>query len=334
MLTLDDFNSPAGDDSDAAPSPAAAARAEHDARALDAYSSAVVAVVERAAPSVVSIEVRGPRGAGTGSGVLITPDGYAVTNQHVITARDNVRVHLPDGRMIAAAVVGGDPATDIALVRVHASALEFATLGSTKDLKVGQLVVALGNPLGFSETVSAGIVSAKGRVLRSVEGRLIDNIVQHTAPLNPGNSGGPLVTTAHEVVGINTAIIAAAQGIGFAVPADTATWVVTEILAHGRVRRAQIGIVARTRPIHRRFARAYELEQDTVVEAMDIADDSPAKRAGLKTHDLVLAVNGAPVRSVDELLKALSRRDSLERCRLTVARAGARIELEIEPTVR
>jgi S1-C subfamily serine protease len=334
VLTLDDFDLPPGDDSGAGPSPAIDSRAELDARALDAYSTAVVAVVERAAPSVVSIEARGTRGGGTGSGVLITPDGYAVTNQHVIAAGDNVRVHLPDGRTIAAAVVGGDPATDIALVRVHASALEFATLGSTKDLKVGQLVVALGNPLGFSETVSAGIVSAKGRVLRSVEGRLIDNIVQHTAPLNPGNSGGPLVTTAHEVVGINTAIIASAQGIGFAVPADTATWVVTEILAHGRVRRAQIGIVARTRPIHRRFARAYALEQDSVVEAMDIANDSPAKRAGLKTHDLVLAVNGEPVRSVDELLKALSRREALERCQLTVARAGARIELEIEPTVR
>jgi S1-C subfamily serine protease len=334
VLTLDEFDPPSGDDAAGTPPSGAESRAERDARALDAYSSAVVAVVERAAPSVVAVEVRGARAGGMGSGVLITPDGYAVTNHHVIAAGGNVRLHLPEGRVVAAAVVGGDPATDIALLRAHASALEFATLGSTKDLKVGQLVVALGNPLGFSETVSAGIVSAKGRVLRSVEGRLIDNIVQHTAPLNPGNSGGPLVTTAHEVVGINTAIIAAAQGIGFAVPADTATWVVTEILAHGRVRRAQIGIVARTRPIHRRFARAYGLEQDTVVEAMEIAADSPAKRAGLKTHDLVLAVNGAAVRSVDELLKALSRADALERCRLTVARAGARIELEIEPTVR
>ena len=334
MLTLDDFDPPSSDDAGGAQLPGADFRVERDARALDAYSSAVVAVVERAAPSVVAVEVRGARTGGTGSGVLITPDGYAVTNQHVIAAGGNVRMHLPDGRVVAATVVGGDAATDIALLRAHASALEFATLGSTKDLKVGQLVVAIGNPLGFSETVSAGIVSAKGRVLRSVEGRPIDNIVQHTAPLNPGNSGGPLVTTAHEVVGINTAIIAAAQGIGFAVPADTATWVVTEILAHGRVRRAQIGIVARTRPIHRRFARAYGLEQDTVVEAMDIAADSPAKRAGLKTHDLLLAVNGAAVRSVDELLKALSRADALERCRLTVARAGARIELEIEPTVR
>ena len=334
MLTLDDFDPPSGDDAGGAQLPGADFRVERDARALDAYSSAVVAVVERAAPSVVAVEVRGARAGGTGSGVLITPDGYAVTNQHVIAAGGNVRMHLPDGRVVAATVVGGDAATDIALLQAHASALEFATLGSTKDLKVGQLVVAIGNPLGFSETVSAGIVSAKGRVLRSVEGRPIDNIVQHTAPLNPGNSGGPLVTTAHEVVGINTAIIAAAQGIGFAVPADTATWVVTEILAHGRVRRAQIGIVARTRPIHRRFARAYGLEQDTVVEAMDIAADSPAKRAGLKTHDLLLAVNGAAVRSVDELLKALSRADALERCRLTVTRAGARIELEIEPTVR
>ena len=334
MLTLDDFDPPSGDDAEGTTLPGAEPRAERDARALDAYSSAVVAVVERAAPSVVAVEVRGARAGGTGSGVLITPDGYAVTNHHVIAAGGNVRIHLPDGRVVAAAIVGGDPATDIALLRAHASALEFATLGSTKDLKVGQLVVAIGNPLGFSETVSAGIVSAKGRVLRSVDGRAIDNIVQHTAPLNPGNSGGPLVTTAHEVVGINTAIIAAAQGIGFAVPADTATWVVTEILTHGRVRRAQIGIVARTRPIHRRFARAYGLEQDTVVETMDIAADSPAKRAGLKTHDLVLAVNGSAVRSVDELLKALSRSDALERCRLTVARAGARIELEIEPTVR
>ncbi|HUO68133.1 MAG TPA: trypsin-like peptidase domain-containing protein, partial [Gammaproteobacteria bacterium] len=187
MLTLDDFDPPPGDDSDAARSPAPDSGVERDARALDAYSSAVVAVVERAAPSVVSIEARGGRGGGTGSGVLITPDGYTVTNQHVIAAGDNVRVHLPDGRAIAAAVVGADPATDIALLRVHASALEFAALGSATDLKVGQLVVALGNPLGFSETVSAGIVSAKGRVLRSVEGRLIDNVVQHTAPLNPGN---------------------------------------------------------------------------------------------------------------------------------------------------
>ena len=329
-----DFDPYSGDDAANEPAPGPEPPAERDARALDAYSSAVVAVVERAAPSVVAVEVHGARAAGAGSGVLITPDGYALTNQHVVATAERVRVHLPDGRSIAATVVGDDSATDLALLRVHASALDFATLGSTKDVKVGQLVVALGNPLGFSETVSAGIVSAKGRVLRSVEGRLIDNIVQHTAPLNPGNSGGPLVTTGHEVVGINTAIIAAAQGIGFAVPADTATWVVTEILAHGRVRRAQIGIVARTRPIHRRFARGYGLDQDTVVEAMEVTAGSPAKRAGLRVHDLVLAMNGAPVRSVDELLKALSRRDALERCVLTIARAGARLDLEIEPTVR
>jgi S1-C subfamily serine protease len=236
-------------------------RARDDSRLLDAYSNAVIAVVERAAPSVVSVEVRGKdsRG-GAGSGVLITPDGYAVTNHHVVAGAGTVRVHLPDGKSARATVIGFDAATDLAVLRVHASGLEFSTLGSTRDLKVGQLVVALGNPLGFSETVSAGIVSAKGRVLRSVEGRLIDNIVQHTAPLNPGNSGGPLVATDHEVVGINTAIIAAAQGIGFAVPADTAHWVVSEVLAHGRVRRAELGIVARTRPIHRRFARGQPRE--------------------------------------------------------------------------
>jgi S1-C subfamily serine protease len=323
-------------DSEAADADAhASARSNRDARLLDAYSTAVVSVVERAAPSVVAVEVRGgdARG-GAGSGVVITPDGYALTNQHVVAAAGSVRVHLPEGRSAHANVVGVDAATDLAVLRVHASSLEFATLGSTSDLKVGQLVVALGNPLGYSETVSAGIVSAKGRVLRSVEGRPIDNIVQHTAPLNPGNSGGPLVATDHEVVGINTAIIAAAQGIGFAVPADTATWVVSEILAHGRVRRAQIGITARTRPIHRRFARVYGLEQDTVVEAMEIAPASPASRAGLKPHDLVLAVNGGPVRSVDELLKALSNHTVFERFMLTIARNGARLDLAIAPEVR
>jgi S1-C subfamily serine protease len=310
-------------------------RGERDARLLDAYSNAVVAVVERAAPSVISVETRGQKGrGGAGSGVLITPDGYAVTNHHVVADAASLRVHLPEGRSVAAAVLGSDAPTDLAVLRIHASALEFSTLGSTRDLKVGQLVVALGNPLGFSETVSAGIVSAKGRVLRSVDGRAIDNIVQHTAPLNPGNSGGPLIATDHEVVGINTAIIAAAQGIGFAVPADTATWVVTEILAHGRVRRASIGIVARTRPIHRRFARAYGLDQDTVVEVMEVADRSPARDAGLKARDLVLAVNGVAVRSVDELLKALSSREVFDRLMLTIARNGTRLELGVAPIVR
>ena len=310
--------------------------ARDDARLLDAYSNAVIAVVERAAPSVVAVEVRGKnaRGGGAGSGVLITPDGYALTNQHVVASAASVRVHLPDGKSALASVIGSDAATDLAVLRVHASGLEFSTLGSTRNLKVGQLVVALGNPLGFSETVSAGIVSAKGRVLRSVEGRLIDNIVQHTAPLNPGNSGGPLVATDHELVGINTAIIAAAQGIGFAVPADTAHWVVSEVLAHGRVRRAELGIVARTRPIHRRFARVYGLEQDTVVETREVTAGSPASRAGLKAQDLVLAVDGRPVRSVDELLKALSDQRVFERVLLTVARAGVRLELAIAPNVR
>jgi S1-C subfamily serine protease len=315
--------------------PAAESSAVRDSRLLDAYSNAVIAVVERAAPSVVAVEVRGKdaRG-GAGSGVLITPDGYALTNHHVVEAAATLRVHLPEGRSAHATLIGSDPATDLAVLRVHASGLEFSTLGSTERLKVGQLVVALGNPLGFSETVSAGIVSAKGRVLRSVSGRMIDNIVQHTAPLNPGSSGGPLVATDHEVVGINTAIIAAAQGIGFAVPADTADWVVSEVLAHGRVRRAELGIVARTRPIHRRFARAYGLDQDTVVEALEIAPDSPASRAGLKSRDLVLAVGSQPVRSVDELLKALSDQRVFERVVLMIARAGTRLTLAIAPLVR
>jgi S1-C subfamily serine protease len=305
-----------------------------DGRLADAYSEAVVAIVDGAAPAVVSIGVSGADGAtGAGSGVIITPDGYALTNHHVVAGQKQVSVRLTDGRQIPAAVVGEDASTDLALIRVNASGLPFALLGESAALRVGQLVVAIGNPLGFSESVSAGIVSAKSRGLRSIDGRLIDNVIQHTAALNPGNSGGPLITTAEEIVGINTAIIAGAQGIGFAVPSDTASWVVQEFLHHGRVRRAQLGIKAFTRPIHRRFAHAYGIEQGTVIEVAEVIPDSPASRADIRKGDLIIQANGAELRSVDALLSALAENSAFREVGITLVRKGRKITVRLAPIV-
>jgi S1-C subfamily serine protease len=305
-----------------------------DRRLADAYSEAVVGIVDGAAPAVVSIGVSGADGAmGAGSGVVIAPDGYALTNDHVVAGQKQLRVRLTDGRQLPAAVVGEDASTDLALIRVSASGLPFARLGSSAPLRVGQLVVAIGNPLGFSESVSAGIVSAKSRGLRSIDGRLIDNIIQHTAALNPGNSGGPLLTTAQEIVGINTAIIAGAQGIGFAVPSDTASWVIQELLHHGRVRRAQLGIKAFTRPIHRRFAHAYGIDQGTVIEVAEVLPDSPAARADIRKGDLIIEANGTDLRSVDALLSALAEDSAFREVEITLVRKGRKVTARLAPLV-
>ena len=216
--------------------------ADNDMELLDAYSRAVVSVVDSVGPAVVSISVGNHRNnqatdqMGTGSGVVIAPDGYILTNDHVVHNAQSLKVRLTDGTSLSAALIGKDPATDLAVIRAQTSYLTCSTLGRSEQLRVGQLAIAMGNPLGFQSTVSTGVVSALGRALRSTKGRLIENIIQHTAPLNPGNSGGPLVDSTGKVVGINTAIIAQAQGIGFSIPADTAKWVVSEILTHGRVR--------------------------------------------------------------------------------------------------
>ena len=285
---------------------------ENDLALLDAYSRAVVSVVDSVGPAVVSISAgsrsgqRSTEQTGAGSGVVIAPDGYILTNDHVVHNAKTLKVGLTDGTRLSAALIGKDPATDLAVIRASASYLPASILGESDMLRAGQLVIAMGNPFGFQSTVSSGVVSALGRALRSTEGRLIENIIQHTAPLNPGNSGGPLVDSSGRVVGINTAIIALAQGIGFAIPADTAKWVVSQILTHGRVRRGFLGIAARQRPLDRRLAHFHGLQQKSAVEVLMVESAGPSASAGIKPGDLIVAMNGAPVENVDDLHRYLS----------------------------
>ena len=298
------------DNEDVAPPPAAAPSARSEP--LDAYSAAVVGAVDAVAPAVVSVYVGGAAEAarargGAGSGVVVTPDGYLLTNEHVVQRVSEARVTFVDGRSVPAVVAGRDPATDLAVLRAQAGSLPYAQLASEQRLRAGQLVVAVGNPFGFESTVSAGVVSALGRSLRSRQGRLIEGIVQHTAALNPGNSGGPLVDAHGRVVGINTAIIAMAQGIGFAVPAATAQWVLTEILTQGRVRRAWLGVAARDRPLDLRLVRALGLRAPRAVEIMSREAQGPAAQADLHPGDLIVSVDGATVDGIDALHRHLSR---------------------------
>jgi S1-C subfamily serine protease len=308
-----------------------------DVELLDAYSRAVIQVVECVGPAVVGIFMgrsadRQDQGqTGAGSGVIITPDGYILTNDHVVHGAGKIEVRLSDGAGLAAQLIGTDPATDLAVIRVAASSLPHATLGNSAALKVGQLVIASGNPFGFQSTVSTGVVSALGRALRSQEGRLIENIVQHTAPLNPGNSGGPLVDSRGRVVGINTAIIAMAQGIGFAIPSATAKWVVSQVLLHGRVRRGFLGLAGRPRPLERRLARFHRLAGDFAVEAISVDPKGPAAQGGLKVGDLIVALNGAGVATVDDMHRFLAEWPLGQRVTITVIRGNERRELEVVP---
>ncbi len=308
--------------------------------ALDAYSKAVVGAVERVGPAVVSIYVgrdspparaaERERG-GAGSGVVVTPDGYLLTNEHVVQRVEEARVAFVDGRSVPAVVVGRDPATDLAVLRAQTAALPYARLASTKQLRVGQLVIAVGNPLGFESTVSAGVVSALGRSLRSRQGRLIEGIVQHTAALNPGNSGGPLVDAQGRVAGINTAIIAMAQGIGFSVPAATAQWVLTEILTQGRVRRAYLGISVRDRPIDLRLVRALGLSVTRGIEVIGRDDSGPAAESDLRPGDLVVGVNDAAVDGIDALHRHLSRWQVGSPLTLHIIRRTQSLEIRLTP---
>jgi S1-C subfamily serine protease len=308
-----------------------------DVELLDAYSRAVIKVVDATGPAVVGISVgkqRPPAAgeqAGLGSGVAVTPDGYIVTNDHVVHGATQLLVTLSTGAALPATIVGVDPATDLAVIRVNASDLPHATLGDSSQLKVGQLVIAIGNPFGFESTVSTGVVSALGRALRSQEGRLIENIIQHTAPLNPGNSGGPLVDSRGRVVGINTAIIVMAQGIGFAIPASTVKWVVSQLILHGRVRRGYLGLAGRQRPLDRRLVRFHRLGKEVAVEAISVEPDGPAARAGLRQGDLIVGIQGVEVASVDDLHRFLAEWPVGQPVTLTVIRGRERLDLTVVP---
>jgi S1-C subfamily serine protease len=297
---------------------------------LDAYSRAVVAAAERVSPSVVKIEV-GREGASTGSGFAFTPDGFVLTNSHVVHGGGPVRVTTADGRRLAAEVVGDDPETDLAVVRVHAPGVPAVRLGDSQALRVGQLVVAIGNPYGFQCTVTAGVVSALGRSLRAASGRLIDDVIQTDAALNPGSSGGPLVTAAGEVIGVNTAVIRPGQGLCFAIGINTAAFVTARLLRDGRVRRAYVGVAGQSVAVPRRLARAHGIPAETGVLVTGVEPESPAARGGVREGDLIVAFGARPVGGVDDLHRLLTEAAVGRRTALTLLRAGARLTLDVVP---
>jgi S1-C subfamily serine protease len=310
-----------------------------DQELLDAYSRAVIDVVDRVGPAVVRLAVHGgdngrSRG-GTGSGVIVAPDGLILTNSHVAGTASRIDVTTADGQDLHARLVGDDPDTDLALIRVdEAVTLAAAPLGDSKRLKRGQLVIAIGNPLGFESTVTTGVVSALGRSLRSRNGRLIDDVIQTDAALNPGNSGGPLVSSHGEVVGINTAVILGAQGICFAVAANTASFVLGELVRHGRVRRAFIGIAAQATAIPPLRQRAAGLTQDRAVMIATVEADSAAAQAGLKPGDIIVALDGMTIAGADDLVRALTGDTIGRSVAFDVLRGTERLTLKIVPQER
>src|SRR5580658_5320749 len=319
---------------------APAASSADDDSLLDAYSRAVIGAVERVSPSLVNIEVhtagrtrsgeeRERRGGG--SGFVFTPDGLILTNSHVVHDARRIDVTLSDGRRMPATAIGDDPASDLAVVRVDEPGLTAAALGDSQQLRVGQLVIALGSPYGFQSTVTAGVVSALGRSLRSYSGRLIDDVIQTDAALNPGNSGGPLVDSAGRVVGVNTATILPAQGICFAIGINTAKFVASRLLRDGRIRRSFIGVSAQTVPVHRRVVRFYDLAKESGALVLSVEENSPAKRAGLRDGDIIVALEGKPVAGVDDLHRVLTEVHVGVSCSLTVLRRTEKLELTIVP---
>ncbi len=306
-----------------------------DEELLDAYSHAVVSVVEKVGPAVASIHIkrvipsRGESGEGAGSGVVIAPDGFVLTNNHVVDGATEIEVSLTDGSTMPARIVGTDPATDLAVLRVGANGLPSSEFGNSNALKVGQLAIAIGNPYGFSSTVSTGVISALGRSLRGQSGWLIDNVIQTDVPLNPGNSGGPLVDSRGRVIGVNTAMIAMAQGLSFAIPINTAQWVVGELVMHGAVHRAHLGIGGQVRPLHRRIQRYFELTTTTGIEILTVEDQGPAFRAGVQVGDIVVKVNGQSVGSVDDIHRLLTRQASGSQIDVTLLRSNERRDVKI-----
>ena len=306
---------------------------------LDAYSRAVIGVVDRAGPAVVSLQVGSGRSAGAGSGFVVTPDGYVMTNSHVVSGARALRIHTQAGETAEAHLVGDDPATDLALLRVDTAALAlpgqpvpYVAVDGAMAPRVGQLAIAIGNPLGFASTVSAGVVSALGRSLRGKGNRLIDGVIQHTAPLNPGNSGGPLLDGAARVIGVNTAIIARSQGIGFAIAVETAAWVLGQLLQHGRVRRAWLGVGAAGRPLDRRLAYHHGVG-GAAVEIQSIEAGTPAARAGLRDGDLLVRFADTPIQGIDDLHRILRTWPATTPAALVIIRRGARVDVAITPDV-
>src|SRR5215472_1608128 len=299
---------------------------------LDAYSRAVVGAVDLVGPAVLHIQVEsGARPAGAGSGVLFTPDGYALTNSHVIAGGTRIRATAADGRGSAASVVGDDPETDLAVLRLDAPPLAFARLGNSRQLRVGQLVIAIGNPLGFQATVTAGVVSALGRSLRARSGRLIDSVIQTDAALNPGNSGGPLVNSMGEVVGINTAIIAGAQGICFSISSNTVEFVAARLIREGRVRRCFIGVAGQNVVLPRRLSRFHGLEQGSAVLVQSTGAGGPASRAGVLAGDIIIAADGVTVCDIDDLHRLMTEERVGRSVPLVVLRQGQKLDLAVTP---
>src|SRR6266511_1535456 len=316
-----------------------AAAGEDDSVLLDAYSRTVVSAVARVAPAVVNIDVKQrmslPRGArelsGNGSGFIITPDGFILTNSHVVHSANSITVNLPDGREYPAQLAGDDPDTDLAVIRIDAPQLAHVRLADSENLRVGQLVIAIGNPLGFQASVTAGVISALGRSMHAQSGRLIDNIIQTDAALNPGNSGGPLVNSAGEVVGVNTAMIRPAQGICFAIASNTARLVAGWLIRDGRIRRGYIGVAGQNVPLHRRIIRFFGLPLETGVLVVSVEKNSPAERAGLRHGDVIVAFNDQSIGSVHHLHKILVGEQIGVSARLTVIRPTEKLELSILP---
>jgi S1-C subfamily serine protease len=310
-----------------------------DATLLDAYSAAVVRVVETVSPSVVHVQVRGSRGGrsahGTGSGVVVSPDGLVLTNNHVIDGAQDIVLGLADGRNVKARLLGRDADSDLAVLRAETTeTLPVAQLANSKVVRPGQIAIAIGNPLGFESTVTAGIVSAVGRSLRAQNGRLIGDVIQTDAALNPGNSGGPLVSSAAEVIGINTAMIAGAQGICFSVAANTALHVLTQVLQHGRVRRARMGVVAEQIPLPRRLADRAGVTQASAVRVREIQSGSPADRGAMQVGDIVLALDGATVTGVDDVSRLLDHATIGRKVEVVVLRRDLRLQLDVVPEDR
>ena len=301
----------------------------------DAYSRAVTRAVRKIRPAVVHISVsRAGSRSGAGSGFVITPDGYVLTNSHVAGKARSLQVSLPDGRESEAELVGDDPDTDLAVIRLAAPVDDWCVLGDSRRVEVGQVAIAIGSPYGFQHTVTSGIVSALGRSMRSQAGRLIDDVLQTDAALNPGNSGGPLVSSQGEVIGVNTAVILPAQGICFAIGANTARLIAGWLITEGRVRRARIGVAGENVPISRRYVRHFGLEGESGVRAIQVEREGPAARAGLREGDLIVGLGEEPVRGVDDLHRLLTGHEAVRETVLRVIRRTERLDLAVRPEER